>query len=84
MSDDRWFIRSLWVWRKSEEAPELAVAWDEWTIGENPQGFEDDCERALDRIGDVIFAHRIVRLAVAADAIEGAFDPPTVEAEVDA
>jgi hypothetical protein len=45
-------IKSLWALRKGYEAPELLVAWDEISIDENWDGFQEDVKRAIDAIGE--------------------------------
>ena len=54
-------IRTLWITRKSEEAPpELIEAWDEWSIEDNFEGWTRACEEALERIGNDVDQFRYI------------------------
>ncbi len=76
-------IRSLWITRKSIDSgfhpPELVEAWDEWSIDENPDGWQEACKRALDAVGSDLSSHRYIDLRVSGDALDSAFQPVEVE-----
>ena len=61
-------VRSLWITRKSIDSgfhpPELLTAWDEWTIDENPDGWQDECKRCLDAVGSDLSSHRYIDLYI--------------------
>lgn len=40
-------LRCLFIQRNKQSGPELLVAWDEYTISENYEGWEKECEEAL-------------------------------------
>lgn len=77
-------VRSLWITRKSIDAgfhpPELVEAWDEWSIDENPEGWQEACKRALDAVGSDLSAHRYIDIRVSGDALASTFEPAEVEA----
>lgn len=78
-------IHSLWFWRKTEAGPELLLAWDAHSVDQNVQGWETLCERMLDEVRDDMsgLGYRYIDIEVKGDdAIETAFYPKEVEAEV--
>ena len=77
-------IRTLWFWRKGEPDPELLVAWDDYSVDENPEGFQTECAAAYERVrsDDAGAGPRAITLSVDATAIEKAFAAPTVNATV--
>lgn len=77
-------IRTLWGTRKGfgPEYAELMVAWDEYCIDANPEGFDADCEKAIASWGDDVEAARFITIRVDRDAIEGAFAETVVAGRV--
>ena len=75
-------IETFWALRKGERTPELLTAWDEFTIDQNPQGWEDDKRRGAEAIGDDAAGFRSITLVVLASDIADAFTPPRVRADV--
>lgn len=73
---------TVWAWRKSEETPELVVAWDELDVDLNPAGFQEERARALDAMKDDLYAWREVRVKISYDDILAAFGTTTVEGTV--
>lgn len=53
-------LHTLWGTRKGEADPELMVAWDEYSVDGNRQGFAEDCERAIKSWGDDLATHRYI------------------------
>lgn len=68
-------ISTLWIKRKGcEDSPaELVVAWDEYSIEENWDGWASACKKALDAIGDDLSSRRFLNLKVNENVIEDHF-----------
>jgi hypothetical protein len=75
-------IQTLWLWYKGADGPDLIEAWDEYGIDNNPEGWQEACEKALASVGDDLRAHRFIRLTVDYEKIEQAFLDVEVKAEV--
>lgn len=71
-------IETLWIKRQYEDTPELLVAWDEFSVDENPEGFAEDCASALLKIGDDLAASRQIQISVLTTSIDAAFVPSVV------
>lgn len=80
-------VRTIWVTRRSEpgSTPELICAWDERSIEENYDGFQEAVTRAIGRIGDDLLDVRTVDLMVSERTVWGAFEPAreTVRGAID-
>jgi len=75
-------IKTLWFLEDTENAvPELLCAWDEYSIDENPQGYEDDMKAAHGCRGNG-GEYRYIELKVDNNKILGAFKPAKVKADV--
>lgn len=61
-------VHILFILRKEsypeEHAPEARIVWDEFSVDENPQGFEEACAKDLKEVGDDIQAHRVIPVNV--------------------
>ena len=66
------------------EAPELMVAWDEYCLDANPEGFEEECENAKKSWGNDLGQWRIVEIEISQEKLEEHFAEPTLEGEVEA
>lgn len=68
-------IATLWIKRKGNESesPELIVAWDEYSIEENWEGWAADCQKHLDEIGGEVSMKRFLNLRVPDPEIEKYF-----------
>lgn len=76
-------VKSLWITRKSEpEYPELLEAWDEYSIDQNPEGFEEACDEAIKAVGTDVEAIRYIDMFVAHQDIDKAFAPPVVTTQI--
>lgn len=79
-------VRSLWITRKSIDGgfhfPELLVAWDEYGIDENYEGWREACDDALAACGDDVAQWRIIPLRVCREDVEAVFEGGPVDAEV--
>jgi len=63
-----------------EDTHWVAGAWDEYTLDENPSGFEDDVKKAQGEHGaDNV---RILDVKIPEDALAYAFEIPQVEGDV--
>jgi hypothetical protein len=78
-------VRSLWITRKGaegyDEMPELLVAWDEISIDENPEGFEQSCKQALESVGSDVDEIRYLDIDVG-HQVERTFERAVVTGEV--
>ena len=68
-------VKTMWGKRKSEpeNLPELMVAWDEYTIDLNPDGFAEDCERARVSWGSDLEEYRYVDISLSEEDIDNMF-----------
>lgn len=75
-------IHTLWGTRKGYEndAPELMVAWDEYAVAANPDGFVFACQAERDAWGDDLVAERAILIDVPRDQIINASEPPAITA----
>jgi len=63
-------------------APELLVAWDEYTLDCNPEGFEADCEKAKKSYGGDLVASRIVEIEVDEEELSALFAPANLKGKI--
>jgi hypothetical protein len=76
-------IHTVWGQRVgTENEPELMVAWDEFSVDANPEGFREDVEKALQSWGSDLETHRYIDIRLPDKVINEAFWAPVVEAEV--
>lgn len=77
-------VRGLWVTRKydTNAPPELLEAWDEVSIDENLEGFNEACKKALDAVGDDVDEFRYIDMEVPTSAVRQAFQPEVVESTI--
>jgi hypothetical protein len=77
-------IKTLWGERKGYEgqAPELMIAWDEYSLEQNYEGFEQQCQQAIESWGDELVQWRIIEVAVADAPIFKAFEPTAIAGSV--
>jgi hypothetical protein len=61
-------LHILFIQRKEDYAeqyaPEALVVWDEHSLDENPEGFEDACKKAIADVGNELWASKVVRIRV--------------------
>lgn len=78
-------IETLWATRKSVDGgyhpPELLVAWDEFSVDANQEGWFEACTAALASLGGDLDQHRYVTLSLGDDVLEDTFFA-TVTADV--
>ena len=65
-----------------EEMPELMVAWDEYCVDANPEGFHDDCEKAKKSWGTDLVAHRMIEVRINEDQLRAQFANGELEGEI--
>jgi hypothetical protein len=78
-------VQSLWITRKSDPPgmlPEMIEAWDELSIDENREGYEEACVKALAAVGDDVAEFRYLNFEVPGKALLEAFRP-TIKVEID-
>jgi len=65
-------------------APEALVCWDQFCIEENPDGFDEDCKKALERCGkDAFAATKVIKVEVDGDEITRLLiGAPTIEGTI--
>jgi hypothetical protein len=75
-------VLTLWGVRRGFEAemPELMEAWDEVSIDNWAEGWDEACDKARQSWGDDLVAWRVIELEVPSTAVLAAFAPATVEA----
>lgn len=84
-------IYTLWAQRTEhhpgEYAPELLVAWDEYCMDENGEGYDEEVKAAIERNGGLgpgkgLAAVREITIEVPDGAIEKAFATPVIEGTI--
>ena len=81
-------VHILFVLRKEsypeEHAPEARIVWDEFSVDENPEGFEEAIAKDLKELGSDIQAHRVIPVRVGQDEVRRLLlTTPTVEGKID-
>lgn len=74
-------LTCLFGTRKSEptNAPELMVAWDEYCIDENREGFDEECETARKSWGSDLDQWRIIDIEIDEDLLRSRFEGNQLE-----
>lgn len=77
-------IRTLWGVRKgfTAEYAELMVAWDEASVDNWEEGFEEACAKEIASWADDLQESRYITITVDREAIEAAFSEATVAGRV--
>lgn len=75
-------LHTLWIWRKEEDGPGLAVAWDDYDVTENPDGYEAAKKQALQEVGGEVWQWRDIVIRVDFERIEQSFHPPEIKGDV--
>ena len=76
-------IECLFIKRKyhtADEPPELLVAWDEYSVDENLQGWNDATRKAIESVEGDLSEYRFIKLRVHEGAVSKAFEIPVVQA----
>lgn len=76
-------VRTLWITRKSIDggfhSPELLEAWDDWSIDEYPEGWQEACKKSLDSVGHDLASHRYIDIRINEDELDEAFHPVEIQ-----
>lgn len=76
-------IYSVWGVRKYfPNEPELMLAWDEFSVDSNPEGYEAAVKQAIESWGDDLLAHRVIEIEVFDLAVLQAFKPAKIKGGV--
>lgn len=75
-------IHTLWIARKGESTPELAVAWDYYTRDNWPEGFGEACDKAIESYGSDLDEKRYIDINVNEDLIMAAFNTSMIPGKV--
>lgn len=79
-------VRILWGQRKEsypgEYGPEVMLAWDEYCLDDNWDGWEAEKARVIETWGDDLHAAREMVVSVPDDAIDALFIAPTISVAV--
>jgi hypothetical protein len=80
-------LHILFIQRKEsypgECAPEALVVWDEYSVDENPEGFENAIKLSLAGQGSDVAAHRVIRVRVDQERIHKLLvKVPTVDGSI--
>lgn len=75
-------VMTMWGVRRGfeEDMPELMEAWDEYSIDNWVEGWEEACDKARTSWGDDLVAWRILELDVDNASVLAAFAPKTIKA----
>lgn len=68
-------IICLFGQRRDPEIIELMVAWDEYCVDANVEGFDEACDAAKRSWRDDLLESRVVEIEVDEDAIRARFEP---------
>ena len=79
-------VKSLWFWRKNEDSPEMIQAWDEFSVDDNFDGWQDACRKALDSVRPDMsdLGYRYVDISVDLDKISEMFWANEIKGSVSA
>lgn len=78
-------IYTVWATRNEgieSQVPELLVAWDEFSVDDNPDGFERIITAATDAMGKDLNEIRRITIRVPLDTIEAAFRSTVIHGEI--
>lgn len=71
-------IECLFANRKdSPDVVELLTAWDEYSIDENPEGWEKDKATRIDAVGSELLRWAVATITVDLDALTSMLNPET-------
>ena len=75
-------VETIWITRYSDDPgpPELLVAWDEYSVEANPDGFAEACRDARLAVGSDLKDSRRVLLSVG--GVDSLFESPTLKGVV--
>lgn len=77
-------VYCIWVIWKGERTPSLWNAWDDHSVNENMDGWEELIQKAKYMVADgEIDDFRVIRFTVYSDEIENCFKMPTMIADIE-
>lgn len=77
------YITCLFIERRKNEGPELLLAWDEYSIEENPEGFREACTKTLSTLQGEFIRQQLIELDINDQKLEQALNNnPTIKASV--
>lgn len=74
-------LRTFWVWHKAEDVPDCEEAWMQWTVDDNPDGWEKAKRDVLSRYGNSVHSHREIEINLDLDAVLKQWFPDPIEGE---
>ena len=75
-------IKCLFGMRSNGYGIELMVAWDEYCIDENSEGFEEDCKKAKASWGTDLLTTRFVEIQINGGTLMGFFDNESMKGAI--
>lgn len=70
-------IEMLFASRKHDkDTPELVVAWDEYSVDNNPEGWFDAQREGLASWGDDLYRSTVIRVDIPLSAVQYVLNPP--------
>lgn len=77
-------IKCLFGMRSNGYGIELMVAWDEYCIDENQEGFDEDCKKAKESWGNDLETARLVDIDIDEDGLRSLFFPNKMSGKLSA
>ncbi len=69
---------------EGEYAPETLVCWEEFSVEENPEGFEGECDAAREKNKNDFSAFRVIHVNVDGDKIDRLLNKtPVVKGDIE-
>lgn len=68
--------------KHSLDAPELMLAWDEYSMDENPEGFSQECKDARKSWGEDLEQWRTIEIEIDEERLRAHFETPTWNGDV--
>ena len=76
-------IECLFIVRDEKSGPELLIAWDEYTVSENYEGWREACDAELKSLNGDYLRHRIVSVDVPDEGLEKALANAEIHGRID-
>jgi len=76
-------IECLFIVRNEQSGPELLTAWDEFSVDENPEGYQKECDKALKSLeDDERRSHRYIEIDVSDDDLMKAMGKQEIRGKI--
>jgi len=75
-------IECLFIIRDEHSGPELLVAWDEYTVDQNPEGYQKECDKELKDLGVEWASHRYIAIDVSDDDLMKAMGKQEIRGKI--